>query len=106
MVGATAPTELATIRDVAPGLPFLVPGVGAQGGAIDAVLEQGPATAEPGAGRPGGGLLVNVSRGIAGAASSPSDGAARATSWNSSRRPPPTGLTTSCATLADREHPD
>ena len=31
VVGATAPTELAAIRDVAPGLPFLVPGVGAQG---------------------------------------------------------------------------
>lgn len=66
VVGATAPVELATIRDVAPGLPFLVPGVGAQGGAIEPVLRHGPARAEPGAGRPGGGLLVNVSRGIAG----------------------------------------
>jgi len=67
VVGATAPEELATIRRVAPGLPFLVPGVGAQGGAIEPVLEHGPANARPGAGRPGGGLLVNVSRGIAGA---------------------------------------
>ena len=65
VVGATAPEELATIRGVAPGLPFLVPGVGAQGGAIEPVLEHGPAGAAPGGGRLGGGLLVNVSRGIA-----------------------------------------
>jgi orotidine-5'-phosphate decarboxylase len=69
VVGATASAELAEIRLVAPGLPFLVPGVGAQGGALEAVLTNGPATATPGAGRPGGGLVVNVSRGIAGAAS-------------------------------------
>jgi orotidine-5'-phosphate decarboxylase len=68
VVGATAPAELATIRSIAPGLPFLVPGVGAQGGAIEPVLEDGPASAPPGAAGPGGGLLVNVSRGIAGAA--------------------------------------
>jgi orotidine-5'-phosphate decarboxylase len=69
VVGATAPEELATVRRVAPGLPFLVPGVGAQGGDIEPVLRDGPATAAPGTGRPGGGLLVNVSRGIARAAS-------------------------------------
>ncbi len=32
VVGATAPAELAAIRAVVPGLAFLVPGVGAQGG--------------------------------------------------------------------------
>ena len=69
VVGATAPEELARIRRVAPGVPFLVPGVGAQGGEIEPVLRDGPAIAAPGAGRPGGGLLVNVSRGIARAAS-------------------------------------
>jgi orotidine-5'-phosphate decarboxylase len=68
VVGATAPAELAAIRSVAPGLAFLVPGIGAQGGAIEPVLADGPATASPAGGRPGGGLLVNVSRGIAGAA--------------------------------------
>ena len=68
VVGATAPHELAMIRQIAPGLPFLVPGVGAQGGDIVPVLADGPASAPPGASRPGGGLLVNVSRGIAGAA--------------------------------------
>lgn len=68
VVGATAPAELASIRAIAPGLAFLVPGVGAQGGEAGPVLAAGPATAPPAGGRPGGGLLVNVSRGIAQAA--------------------------------------
>jgi orotidine-5'-phosphate decarboxylase len=68
VVGATAPAELAEIRGVVPGLGFLVPGVGAQGGEAAPVLASGPATAAPTGGRPGGGLLVNVSRGIAWAA--------------------------------------
>lgn len=68
VVGATALHELAAIRAIAPGLPFLVPGVGAQGGDIDAVLASGPATAAPGGRATAGGLLVNVSRGIASAA--------------------------------------
>jgi orotidine-5'-phosphate decarboxylase len=67
VVGATAPRELAEIRAIAPGLAFLVPGVGAQGGDESAVLADGRATAAPAGTRPGGGLLVNVSRGIAGA---------------------------------------
>jgi orotidine-5'-phosphate decarboxylase len=68
VVGATAPAELAAVRSVAPGLAFLVPGVGAQGGDAADALRHGPATGAPAAGRPGRGLLVNVSRGIAGAA--------------------------------------
>jgi orotidine-5'-phosphate decarboxylase len=68
VVGATAPAELAGLRALVPGLAFLVPGVGAQGGAVEPVLAAGPATAGAAAARPGGGLLVNVSRGIAGAA--------------------------------------
>lgn len=68
VVGATAPAELAEIRAVAPGLAFLVPGVGAQGGDVAAVREHGFATSGPASGRTGGGLLVNVSRGIAAAA--------------------------------------
>ena len=70
VVGATAPVELGRIRGIAPGLALLVPGVGAQGGEVEPVLRYGPAVAEPAGGRPGGGLLVNVSRGIAGAAGS------------------------------------
>ncbi len=68
VVGATAPDELRAARVIAPGLAFLVPGVGAQGGSIEPVLAAGAATAAPAGGRPGGGLVVNVSRGIAGAA--------------------------------------
>jgi orotidine-5'-phosphate decarboxylase len=68
VVGATAPLELERIRGIAPGLALLIPGVGAQGGEVEPVLRYGPAVAAPAGGRPGGGLLVNVSRGIAGAA--------------------------------------
>jgi orotidine-5'-phosphate decarboxylase len=68
VVGATAPEELRAVRTIAPGLAVLVPGVGAQGGSVEQVLRFGPATALPAAGRAGGGLLVNVSRGIASAA--------------------------------------
>jgi orotidine-5'-phosphate decarboxylase len=87
VVGATAPDELATIRAIAPGLPFLVPGVGAPGGAIEPVLRPGPAAAAPGSAAAGGGLLVNVSRAIASAAGGPGPGepgerlAAAATDW-------------------------
>ena len=76
VVGATAPSELASVRALAPGLAFLVPGVGAQGGEIAPVLAAGPATAPPAGPGGGGGLLVNVSRGIARAAlGDPSPGA-------------------------------
>jgi orotidine-5'-phosphate decarboxylase len=79
VVGATAAAELAAVRAVVPGLPVLVPGLGAQGGDLDAVLAEGPACAGPAASRPGRGLLVNVSRGIAGAAlQGPSNGAGTA----------------------------
>ena len=75
VVGATAPAEMERIRAIAPGLALLVPGVGAQGGEVEPVLRSGPAVAPPAGGRPGGGLLVNVSRGIAGAAGSATPGA-------------------------------
>lgn len=68
VVGATAPDELQRIRDAVRQLAFLVPGVGAQGGDIEAVRRSGPATGGAFAELPGGGLLVNVSRGIAAAA--------------------------------------
>jgi orotidine-5'-phosphate decarboxylase len=72
VVGATAPHELAAIRAIAPGLPFLVPGVGEQGGDVAAVLRHGPVGAHsggaPSGDRSGPRLLVNVSRGIATAA--------------------------------------
>jgi orotidine-5'-phosphate decarboxylase len=68
VIGATAPEELRAARNIAPGLAFLVPGVGAQGGVIDPILVAGPAISAPAGEHPGGGLLVNVSRGIASAA--------------------------------------
>jgi orotidine-5'-phosphate decarboxylase len=73
VVGATAPDELRRVRDVTPTTPFLVPGVGAQGGSESTVLADGPATAGPAAALAGGALLVNVSRGISSAASAAAD---------------------------------
>jgi uridine monophosphate synthetase len=58
VVGATDPAALARVRAAAPQLWFLVPGIGAQGGDLQASLEAGL--------RPDGlGLLINVSRAIA-----------------------------------------
>jgi uridine monophosphate synthetase len=58
VAGATDPQALARVRVAAPGLWFLVPGVGAQGGDLRVSLEAGL--------RPDGlGLLINVSRQIA-----------------------------------------
>lgn len=59
VVGATAPGELAAIRGAVPGPGFLVPGVGAQGGDLDAARANADGQWAPG--------IVNVSRGIAGA---------------------------------------
>lgn len=57
VVGATYPGELAAVRDVAPDLPILVPGIGAQGGDPTAAVKAGA--------RPDGrGLLVSSSRAI------------------------------------------
>ncbi len=55
VVGATAPEELERVREVVPDLPFLVPGVGAQGGDAEAAVEYGLVD-DTG--------LVNSSRGI------------------------------------------
>ncbi|QGN07345.1 orotidine-5'-phosphate decarboxylase [Halorhabdus sp. CBA1104] len=60
VVGATAPEELETLREQVPDLPFLVPGVGAQGGDAEAAVEYG--LAESGTDTRVG--LVNSSRGI------------------------------------------
>ena len=56
VVGATAPDELEAIRERVPELPFLVPGVGAQGGDAEAAVEYG--LNDEGVG------LVNSTRGI------------------------------------------
>jgi orotidine-5'-phosphate decarboxylase len=61
VVGATTPEELAAVRELVPEIPFLVPGVGAQGGDAEAAVEHGLTTL-PGQDGPVG--LVNSSRGI------------------------------------------
>ena len=61
VVGATAPRELAVLRQAVPAPAFLVPGVGAQGGDLAAAVRACHGTLAPG--------LVNVSRGIAQASS-------------------------------------
>jgi orotidine-5'-phosphate decarboxylase len=57
VIGATYPEELAEIRAVVGELPFLVPGVGAQGGDVAAAVRAGR-TAN------GLGMVLNSSRGI------------------------------------------
>ena len=42
VVGATQPDELRAVRSIVPNLPFLVPGIGAQGGPLDAAIQYGP----------------------------------------------------------------
>jgi orotidine-5'-phosphate decarboxylase len=56
VVGATAPSALRELRRTCPSLPFLIPGVGAQGGSPSAVMEA--------AATPEGPVLVNSSRSI------------------------------------------
>ena len=58
VVGATDPQALARVRAAAPALWFLMPGVGAQGGDLQAALEAGLRS-------DGLGLVINVSRQIA-----------------------------------------
>ena len=57
VVGATFPQQMAAVRERAPTVPFLVPGVGAQGGDVYAVFAHGLDA-------DGGGLVVNASRSI------------------------------------------
>ena len=41
MVGATYPQEVARVRELAPTLPLLIPGIGAQGGDAQATVRAG-----------------------------------------------------------------
>jgi orotidine-5'-phosphate decarboxylase len=56
VVGATYPAEIEKVRAVAPSLPLLIPGVGAQGGDAVATVRAGW--------RPGAPIIVNSSRAI------------------------------------------
>jgi orotidine-5'-phosphate decarboxylase len=56
VVGATFPAEIARVRELAPTLPLLIPGVGAQGGDAEATVRAGW--------RPDGTIVVNSSRAV------------------------------------------
>lgn len=56
VVGATYPAEIERVRAVAPTVPLLIPGVGAQGGDAAATVKAGW--------RPGAPIIVNSSRAI------------------------------------------
>jgi orotidine-5'-phosphate decarboxylase len=72
VVGATYPEELVQVRKLCPDMPILIPGVGSQGGALDASVRAADN------GRPDG-FLLSVSRGVmyAGGAANPADAARR-----------------------------
>ena len=57
VVGATFPGEIARVREIVGDLPLLVPGIGAQGGDVEATMKAGRTTA-------GTGLIINNSRAI------------------------------------------
>jgi orotidine-5'-phosphate decarboxylase len=57
VVGATFPGEIARVREIVGEMPLLVPGIGAQGGDIEATVKAGRTTT-------GTGLMINSSRAI------------------------------------------
>jgi len=57
VVGATFPQELADVRAIVGDLPLLVPGIGAQGGDVEATVKAGRTAA-------GSGLMISSSRAI------------------------------------------
>ena len=57
VVGATFPREIARVRALTGDMPLLVPGIGAQGGDVEA-------TVRAGCDRSGNGLMINSSRAI------------------------------------------
>ena len=61
VVGATHPAEIERVRTLAPDLPLLIPGVGAQGGDAQATVRCGWRTQ---AGRTIGPIIVNSSRAV------------------------------------------
>ena len=62
VVGATFPEEIARVRELAPTLPLLIPGVGAQGGDAAATVKAGLKTDASGAIT--GTIVVNSSRAV------------------------------------------
>jgi orotidine-5'-phosphate decarboxylase len=62
VVGATYPAEIARVRELAPTLPLLIPGVGAQGGDAQATVQAGLVRDASGAST--GPIIVNSSRAV------------------------------------------
>ncbi len=62
VVGATFPTEIARVRELAPHLPLLIPGVGAQGGDAHATVQAG--WRGDAQGHTTGPIMVNASRAV------------------------------------------
>ena len=59
VVGATFPEEIAKVRAIVGEMPLLIPGIGAQGGDIDATVKAGAIPNKPGTG-----MIINSSRAI------------------------------------------
>lgn len=57
VIGATQPEHFAHVRTLAPDMPLLIPGVGAQGGSAEEAVKNGQD-------QRGAGILINSSRGI------------------------------------------
>ncbi len=57
VVGATFPTELGLVREIVGEMPILIPGIGAQGGDVEATVKAGKNST-------GNGMIINSSRGI------------------------------------------
>ncbi len=57
VVGATAPKEIGAVRRLQPEMPLLIPGIGAQGGDLEATMKQALRA-------DGAGAIINSSRGI------------------------------------------
>ena len=64
VVGATWPADLAEVRKICPDVPILIPGIGPQGGDLEASVKAGIDA-------DGGGVLISSSRGITYAGSGP-----------------------------------
>ncbi|RVU49856.1 orotidine-5'-phosphate decarboxylase [Rubrivivax rivuli] len=69
VVGATFPAEVARVRELAPTLPLLIPGIGAQGGDAEATVRAGW--------RPEGPIVVSSSRAVLYAGTQGEQGPAR-----------------------------
>lgn len=59
VVGATFPEEIGKVRSIVGEMPLLIPGIGAQGGDIDATVNAGKIASKPGTG-----MIINSSRAI------------------------------------------